>query len=634
MNTRFIFLLSGLLCGATMLNAQAPSIQLKIKEKGFLRSERVVQLELSNQGRQQPLTSLNVNTGQYIYFLVTPIGDWQLDPDVVAENISKIDIYQNERKTPIAWKGEIISGGNNSLLLGYPKTVKLNQAFLFQCPLDEATSQVEFKVPIELWPGYSTVMDLTKQADAAAVAKQFKTAIGLYEQILGNTQLQIFPQYDESKNKRTLCFSGSYNETSGSFQMAAINEQMDLKARIALVDGFKPTFKFILDSLPRSEWNIGSLDPTVAPILDRCRNSLAQIANIHDSLQRVLDDQNVRWIIEGSATSKNGYLYIYMIETLASAFSSLNFADTAAVELKVKIPEDLRARLTKYNIAESYETFIRICNERYQTRLPLFPIDFLPNLKKDTISFPLPYYSILKTINDYYYGSFVSAREEIFRIFRTCYEPDLIGRFDMMRVIIGNREQHISPEILKMLEEAEQLERAKDSQNAQDKYRQVTLIAPNFAYGFFALGKFYNRIGDPIRANYSYQKAYQIDTLYLSAYRESYSLYIKQSNFKEIINVLTTAIAKGNDYWEVNYNLGVAFLGDADPARAIQSFERALVLNPKSYKTNIQIGLAHQNVKNYQKAREFFNSAIGLDPTRQEAVDYLTKLNELQRTGK
>jgi len=187
---------------------------------------------------------------------------------------------------------------------------------------------------------------------------------------------------------------------------------------------------------------------------------------------------------------------------------------------------------------------------------------------------------------------------------------------------------------MKMFDEAEQLERSKDIQNAQDKYRQITLIAPNFAYGFFMLGKFYNRTGDPIRANYSYQRAFQIDTLYLSAYRESCNLYMRQSNFKEIINVLTTALSKGNDFWEINYNLGIAFAGDADPARAIQSFERALALNPKSYKTNIQIGLAHQNIKNYQKAREYFNNAIGLDPTKQEAVDFLTKLNELQRTGK
>jgi tetratricopeptide (TPR) repeat protein len=237
-------------------------------------------------------------------------------------------------------------------------------------------------------------------------------------------------------------------------------------------------------------------------------------------------------------------------------------------------------------------------------------------------------------VNDYYYGNLTSAKQEIMQIFRSCYDPEIIGRFDQLRVIITNREQHISTDIMKTLDEAVQLEKAKDIQNAEDKYRQIALIAPNFAYGFFTAGKFYNRKGDPIRANYSFQRAYQIDTMYLSAYRECCNLYMRQSNYKEIINVLTTALARGNDFWEINYKLGIAFAGDADPARAIQSFEHALALNPRSYQTNIQIGLAHQNVKNYQKAREYFNNAIGLDPTKQEAVDFLTKLNELQRTGK
>jgi len=637
MKTRFLSLLSGLLCIATILNAQSPSVQLKIKEKsGFLGmgGPRTVKIDLSNESRQQPLTSDNVNSGQYIYFLVTPVEDWQLDADFVKDDLSNVNIYQNEKKIPIAWKGELIAGDKISILLGFPKTVKLNQLFLFQCPIDEAMSQVEFKVQQELWPGFTTVNDMAKQAEAAISAKHFKSAIGSYEQILGNVNYKIFAQYDEYKSKRTQCFNNYYNETSAAFQTAATNAQMDLKSRISLVDGFKPTFKYILDSLPRSEWNIGSLDTAVAPILDKCRTSLSQATGIRDSLQHVLDDQNVRWIIDGSTTGKNGYLYTNIIEILANAFSSVNFSDTSATDLKVKISEDYQARLTKYNITESYETFIRMCNERWQIHLPLFPIDFLPNLKKDTVSFSQPYYSMLKAVNDYYYGNYTSAKQEIVQIFRTCYEQEIIGRFDMLRVIIINREQHISPEVMKMFDEAAQLEKAKDIQNAQDKYRQITLIAPNFAFGFFTLGKFYNRTGDPIRAIYSYQRAYQIDTLFLSAYRESYNLYIRQSNFKEIINVLTTALSKGNDFWEINYNLGVAFLGDADPARAIQSFEHALALNPKSYKTNIQIGLAHQNVKNYQKAREYFNNAIGLDPTKQEAVDFLTKLNELQRSGK
>jgi tetratricopeptide (TPR) repeat protein len=630
-------MLSGILFIAVCLHAQAPSVQLKIKESsGFLGmgGPRTIKIELSNQKRQSPLTSDNINNGEYFYFLVTPVEDWRLVEDFINEELSKVIISQREEKIRIAWKSELIVGGNNAILLGFPKTLKLNLPFFFQYPIDETVNQVDFKVMQELWPGFTRIADLTQQADGAATVNQFKSAIGLYEQVLADSNLTIFPKYDESKNKRTQCFASFNNETTELFQATAANTQMDLKSRIAMIDGYKPMFKYILDSLPRAEWKIGSLDSAVAPILDRCRNTIVQVTSFRDSLQRILDDQNVRWIIEGSSTGKNGYLYGYIIETLASAFSLLNFADTAAAELNLRISDEHQTRLEKYNITESYNTFIRICNERYQTHLAIFPIDFLPNLRKDSLSFPLPYYSMLKAVNDYYYGNFTSAKKEIFHVFHTSYEQDFNSRFDMMRVIINNRERHISQEIMKMLDEADQLERAKDIQGAQDKFRQLTVIAPDFAYGFFMFGKFYSRTGDAIRASYSYQQAYQIDSLYLSAYRESYNLYLKQSNFKEIINVYATALAKENNYWEINYNLGIAFLGEADPARAIQSFQRALALNHRSYKTNIQVGLAYQNVKNYQKAREYFNNAIGLDPTRQEAVDYLTKLNELQRAGK
>jgi len=129
-------------------------------------------------------------------------------------------------------------------------------------------------------------------------------------------------------------------------------------------------------------------------------------------------------------------------------------------------------------------------------------------------------------------------------------------------------------------------------------------------------------------------RAYQLDTLYLSAYREAYSLYRMSGNFKPMIDVLTRALARGNNYWEIHFNLGVAYMGDGDLARAIVHFEQALALSPNSYQTNIQVGLAHQTAKNYQKAREYFNRAINIDPVRQEAVNFLDKLNELQKAAR
>jgi tetratricopeptide (TPR) repeat protein len=637
MRTGLLILFSGIICIATALQAQSPSVQLMIKETtGFLGmgGPRTVNIELSNQDRQPPLNSDNVNGGEYIYFLVTPVEDWRLVEDFIEDELANVTIQQGDEKIKIAWKSSLILGGNNAILLGFPKSLKLNLPFSFQTA-DEKPRRAEFIVPQELWPGYSKISGLMSKAENSIVIGQFKSAIGTYEQVLSDTALSIFPQYDECKTRRTQCFSSLTNETADAFQRAVADTGMELKSRIALISGFRPMFKFILDSLPRAEWRIGSLDSAVAPIIERSRNSLLHSAAFRDSLQRLLDDMNTRWIIEGSATGKNGYLYVYMIETLVTAFSSINFADSMATELNLKIPEEYQARLEKYGIMESYNTFTRICNERFQTHLPIFPIEFLPNLKRDSISFPLPYYSMLKAVNDFYYGNYASAKSEILRVFTTCYEQDINNHFDMMRVIINIREQNTPREALKLLDEADQLERAKDIPGALDKFQQLTtLIAPNFAYGYFMLGKFYARTGDFIRASYSYGRACELDTMYLSAYRENYNLFLKQSNFKEIINIYTTALSKGNNYWEVNYNLGIAFLGEADPARAIKSFQNALALNKKSYKTNIQIGLAYQSVKNYQKAREYFNDAISLDPTRQEAVDYLTKLNELQRSGK
>ena len=625
-----------LLAGFLTLHAQAPSVEIKIKEKsGFLGmgGPRVIRLELSNQKREA-VTSDNVNGGAYYYFICKPAADWKIDADFVKEDLGKLQIHQNEQKLAMSWKSEIIADPATSILVGFPKSLKLNQSFLFQCQVGEAMSQVEMTVPQDYWPGYSQLMELFKQADDYFAARQFRASIGATEKILDDKPLMIFPQYQDAKGKRTRAYDALFGEKTAGLSAVLANAQLDLKEKIRQIDEFRPAYQFFLDSLPRAAWEIGSLDPTVAPILDRARAAASQTLIVRDSLQRALDDKNTRWIIEGSALGKNGIYYQYMIETLAYGFSSVNFADTNAAELKLRIPEEQRARLVKHNLMEGYETFVRLCNERFQSRLPIFPIDFLPNLRKDTAAFALPFYSMLRAVNDYFYGNLAAAKDEVMKIFRTCFEQELVDRFDYVRVLMKMREEQVPTEALRLLEEAEQLEGKKDLMGARDKYQQASIVGSNFSYAFFAFARYYVRTNEPIRASTFFQRAYTIDTLYLSAYKEAYNLYFKQANYKPMIEVLTLALDKGNDYYVIHSNLGTAYMGDSDPARAIQQFEMALALNGRSYKANILLGTAHQAVKNYQKAREYFNKAIDLDPTRQDAVDLLTKLNELQRSGK
>ncbi|HLF19151.1 MAG TPA: tetratricopeptide repeat protein [Bacteroidota bacterium] len=626
------------LLSVVSVGQQVPSVQAKIKEKsGFLGlgGPKNVEVQLSNQNRQLPLSSENINSGQYYYFICKPIGDWKIDADAVKDDISKLTIYQNEQKFQIAWKSDIlVDGAATSILLGYPKTVRLNQLFLFQILIGEATNQVEFKIPQEYWSGYSTVTDFYNQAERLAGGKQYRDASGLYERILQNPSLQIFPQYGEAREKRTQAFDSYLAGNAAEFHSLTANAQMDLKERIAKVDELKPTFQFVVDSLPKASLNVSSLDATVSPILSKARDLLFRATTIRDSLQRTLDDKNIRWIIEGSSTGKNGYLFVYMVEAIGWALSSLDFADTGIVSLKVRLPADQQARLTKFSLNESFETFIRVCNERFQTKLPMLPIEFLPTVRKDTAAFSLPFYSILKAVNDYFYGNYNPAQNEVFKVFRTCYESEISARLDFMRTVIEIRLGRAPAEVLKLVAEAEEAAGKNDHQGAKDKFEQARIIAPNFGYPLFALGRYFVRMSDPIRAINSFTRAFQVDSLYMSAYRECYNLYRRQGIFKSCVDVLTLAIQKGNDYWETNYNIGIAYQGDGDYARSIQAFEHALGISPRNYETNIQLGLAYQNMKNYPRARDYFNKALEIDTQRQEAVDYLQKLNELQRAGK
>lgn len=628
----------GFLFATTLVYAQTPLVQLKVKEKSGLfgmSAERFATVALSNQNRSLPLSSDNVNTGQYFYFLFRPAGDWVIDQDFVNEELVKLSLMQTEQKYPVVWKGDILSDSlGTSLLLGFTKEIKLHKTLVAQFQLGEAASQGEFSVPQEFWPGYSTLTGILRDASKAVEEKRYREAIPLFESILAKPELGIFPGQTEARAKRTQTFDVYFEEQYTGFLSTCLSEKLKLKEKITQVESYRPVFQFVIDSLPNPALNITDAEPAVKAISSRAATAMTRLASMRDSLQQSLDDKNVRWIIEASISGRPSYLYEYIIEALAYGFSSLDFADTSAFVTRATLSPEMQAQLGKYELIESYETFLRLAYQRVQSRQPIFPEPFLANVLKDSAAFSLPCYSMLKAVSDYYAGQFAAATEEIFKVFRTSYEPQISARYDQMRILIGIRDKNIPADVLKLIEEGTQAEKLGNNDLALEKYRQATVISPGFAHALFCLGRFYARSNDAIRAQTFFQQAYQSDSLYLSAYREAYNLYRKGGNYKPMIDALTEALLHGNDYWETNINLGYAYMGDGDVARAIQHFQRALDLSPKSYQTNIQLGLAYQTVKDYQKARDYFNKAIAIDPLRQEAVDFLQKLNDLQRAGK
>jgi len=632
---KFLSLLLSIVICVSLVSGQIPSAQIKIKEKsGFLGmgGPRLIELRMSNETNQLPLTDENVNAGGFYYFLSVPVGDWLFDADFVEEELTKLSLIQGEQKYAVEWKNEF-KEGDSTLLIGFAKRMRLDQSIRIEFKEEETPFEAELKIPLELWPGSSGMKTLELKASNALEAQRYRDAIALCEQIISERAYSIFPSYGGYLGKRTSTFSTLFDTHWNSVSLAVKDAQLELKSKIAVIDSIVPTFQFINDSLSNAALGITRETSGVAAIMDNARNALAWSKTKRDSLQEALDDQNVRWIYNGSVAGRTGFLYQTILEAIAYSFSSLDFTDTASAVLTFSISEEQRGNLMKNNLIDSYDTFLRLTNDRRKLGLSLFPSDFLSNVQKDTASFRLPFHSMLKAADEYYGLRFNEALKDIFRIFRISFDTEVSARYDQMRIMIQVRRGAFPPEALRLLRDAASLETTNPDE-AGEKYRQATVLAPNFAYASYSLGKYYTRLNDPIRAQTFFERAYQADTLYLSAYREAFNLFRRVGNYKPMIEVLSRAIERGNDYWETHSNLGLAYMGDGDPARAIQQYELALAINPRSYTTNIQLGLAYQTVKNYLRSREYFNNAINIDPLRQEAVEYLSRLNELQRSGK
>jgi len=216
-------------------------------------------------------------------------------------------------------------------------------------------------------------------------------------------------------------------------------------------------------------------------------------------------------------------------------------------------------------------------------------------------------------------------------VMKTSYDHDLTNRMDELRILIDTREKKIPNEVLAHMRDGEAAEEKGNTDGAAEHYKDAMLIAEDYAPAAFALGKLYDRIGDSYKANNFFQKAVSTDTLYYSAYRFLYTNYFKNSNFKPMIDLLTQALARGNDFYDIHYYLGIAYNGAALFDDAIKQYERALELNAKSTDANIQAGIAYQNLKSYVKAREYYTRAIQIDPENQTATENLKRLDELQK---
>ena len=638
MSTKNLFLLvfSSLLLWPSGTQAQQAPLEFKLKiaeKSGFLKmgGPKFIRLTLSTRNSEKALTSENVNNGSYCYFLLQNEGMWKIDADFLKEDLLLLSLTQEGKTLHPEYVGSIIANGDSTVvLIGFQKTFALNKPFAFEYPIDDAVAKVDVNVPQEFWPGYAKITKYVAAGTKAIGDHNYKEAVVDFDAIIADQPLAIFPQFAAARQNRLDAFEKYFGENSDALAKTMLGDA-DLKQKIAATVDAMTKFQYVADSLADQTLGIPSTDASITPLANRTQNAILRSHTVLDSLHQALDDSNVRWIIAGSSAGKVDYKYKYIIEALANAFASLNFADSSAKELTWMIPDELSARLKKYNLTDSYETFVRITVDRWKKKFPLVPMEFLINLSRDSAQFPLPYYSVLKAVNDFYSLNYGDARKEIYQVMKTSYDHELTNRMDVLRILIDTRARKIPPEVLGHMNDGQAAEEKGNTDGAAEHYRDAMLIADDYAPAAFALGKLYDRVGDSYRANNFFQKAVMTDTLYYGAYRFLYINYFKNSNFKPMIDLLLGALTRGNDFYDIHYYLGVAYNGAALFEDAIKQYERALELNPKSVEANIQAGIAYQNMKSYSKARDYYTRAIQIDPENQTATENLKRLDELQK---
>lgn len=111
--------------------------------------------------------------------------------------------------------------------------------------------------------------------------------------------------------------------------------------------------------------------------------------------------------------------------------------------------------------------------------------------------------------------------------------------------------------------------------------------------------------------------------------------YILTKQFKRAIQVLEPLLENHPDNEMIWINLGAAYLGNPllatseEQLKAIQSFKKALEINPAAPSVAYNIGLVYRDRRDYDEAKYWFRKAIQANPKDAHARDILMRLESM-----
>lgn len=148
---------------------------------------------------------------------------------------------------------------------------------------------------------------------------------------------------------------------------------------------------------------------------------------------------------------------------------------------------------------------------------------------------------------------------------------------------------------------------------AIDAFQKATDLDRLFGKAYEAMGKAYKAIGKHEEARKCLQTAAD--------------LYMSKEKVEDAEEILNEILQISADSLNVFNSLGVLYRRKGDLKTSLRHYTRALRINPDEPYIHYNIGRVYLDMKNHDKAKEFFENAVKLDPSFEQAKQVIQAIN-------
>ncbi|MGD9898224.1 MAG: tetratricopeptide repeat protein [Calditrichaceae bacterium] len=161
---------------------------------------------------------------------------------------------------------------------------------------------------------------------------------------------------------------------------------------------------------------------------------------------------------------------------------------------------------------------------------------------------------------------------------------------------------------------------------AVNKYLEAIKADNNFPQAYYMLGYAYKKTGQYDKAENSYRQAIKLDSQFEKAYIALAYLQSALQKDADAMNTYKAVLAFNETSSEANFGLGKLLFDQKENRDAVRYLEKSVKSDP-TYSLGFNVlGLAYQNLREFDKSVDAFENAIKTEKKRIKQGDYYYRL--------